>query len=161
MLANRAKKEAAQSRKLANQKRQAENQLVQVRRKSQRLASGQVEVDESLDQTPAGKIPVSRWAKFLPPPREPSSDEEEAERFVCSVCHKAFPCGTKLQRHTVSMHKVGLVVCFRTYCSQTFYTKYAMLEHGRECKLRCNDCNWSTIRPESWTSHLRRHARES
>ena len=161
LLSKRAKKEAAQ-KKLANQKRRAESQLAQVRRKSQRLASDQVELDdESPEQAAVGQTPVSRWAKFLPPPREPSSDEEDAERFVCSVCHKTFQSGSKLHRHTDSMHKVGLVVCFRTYCSQTFTTKHAMLEHGRECKLTCIEYYWSTTRPESWTSHLRKHERES
>ena len=161
LLSKRAKKEAAQ-KKLANQKRRAESQLAQVRRKSQRLASDQGEVDDQLrDQTPTEQIPVSRWDKFLPPPREPSSDEEDDDRFACSVCHNAFPSGSKLRRHTDSMHKVGLVVCFRTYCSQTFLTKHAMLEHSRECKLTCIECNWSTTRPESWTSHMRKHERES
>ena len=133
--------------------------LGQERRKSTRLGAGH---SSGGAQGDGCQVKVSRWDKYLPPPYIPSSDEEEDPEYLCEVCQKDFQSKSKLQRHIVSLHTKGPVdvTCYRSFCSRTFSTKFTMLLHAKDCKLRCRICGWTTIRPEYVEGHKRKHRKE-
>ena len=151
--------ETIKEKRVEARKRQADIVLGVQPRKSARLGAEQKKNTTSDEvQEPARK--ESRWDKFMPSPY--ASSEEEDDQFICETCRKTFICYTKLQRHIVSMHTASETPfsCYRSFCSQSFGTKFEMLQHCQNCVKRCLVCGWTTFSKEKCASHVRKHLRE-
>ena len=154
----RREQETVKEKRVEARKRRAEIALEVEPRKSARLGAEQKK-NKSSDEVKEPARKESRWDKFMPSPYASSQEDDE---FVCETCRKPFVCYTKLQRHIVSMHKAGEThfSCYRSFCNQSFTTKFEMLQHCQNCVKRCLVCGWTTVNKEKWACHVRKHLRE-
>ena len=95
-----------------------------------------------------------------------NSSSDGKTYFGCSLCNFMTSHKHSLQRHIINKHEVlqDLLPCPRSFCSQTFSTRWEKEEHVAQCWLSCQsqreECQGKVfIRPDKFQQHLRMHKR--
>jgi hypothetical protein len=80
-------------------------------------------------------------------------------QYVCAICAYTAGSSNNLRRHHESMHSETNVVCSRTFCDQTFPTKFMMIKHLAGCYLHCkwDGCEKRFKYKPKFESHQRAH----
>jgi len=93
--------------------------------------------------------------EFIPPPKKRLKNHKVA---ICGECGKEFRDRSNLNRHLQTGHKTKK--CDR--CDDTFEGHDVLSIHRKNCRLRCELCDWVTkcVTGEQINGHKRRHAKE-